>query len=126
MVIAKYKNVHILFDENLRTDFCTDDNTEQFKLHFTEINKQVDSLENHQGALCTSMTRRVMPVGLRFWQGHPCWTGQRVKVRRKVIHLLPRLGVGRWTEKSLSLREQQRNIPKQLDIIGFQSYRKIQ
>lgn len=99
MVKAKYKNVHILFDENLTTEFCTDDNTEQFKLHFTEIHKQVNSLENHQGALCTSMTRRVIPVGLRFWQGHPCWTGQRVKVRRKVIHRLPRLGVGHWTEK---------------------------
>ena len=97
MVTAKYKNVHIL---NLKTDFCTDDNTEQFKLHFTEIHKQVNSLENHQGALCTSMTRRVMPVGLRSWQGHPCWTAQRVKVRRKAIHRLPRLGVGAGLKKS--------------------------
>lgn len=92
MVTAKYKNVHILFDENLKTDFCTDDNTEQFKLHFTEIHKQVNSLENHQGALCTSMTRRVMPVGLRFWQGHPRWTGLKGKGQTKSDPPAPQVG----------------------------------
>ena len=33
--------MRILLDEKLNTDFFTDDNTEQFKLHFTEIHTQV-------------------------------------------------------------------------------------
>ena len=39
-ITAKYKNRPILFDEKLKTDFCTEDNTEQFKLHLQRyINK---------------------------------------------------------------------------------------
>ena len=39
-ITATYKNRPILFDEKLKTDFCTEDNTEQFKLHLQRyINK---------------------------------------------------------------------------------------
>jgi len=58
------------------------------------------------GGLSTSVTQRTIPAVRSYWQGLPCWTGQRVGVRqREIPKLMPEAApsVATWSTEQMML-----------------------
>ena len=129
-ITAKYKNRPILFDEKLKTDFCTEDNTEQFKLHLQRyITKWtpwwIITLLWSRG-LVYLIDPESYASGAWVLAGSPMLDRSKGKGQTKKRSTgSPGWGLGAGLKKSFATGTATEDT-KTTGLIGFQSYRKIQ